>query len=33
MFNDTNGLCVVGKASWKDREVGKLLVGKNFQTL
>ena len=32
MFNDTNGLRVVGKGSWKDREVGKLLVEENFPT-
>ena len=27
-----NGMDVVGKGSWKDREVGKFHVGKNFRT-
>ena len=27
-----NGMDVVGKGSWKDREVGKFYVGKNLPT-
>ena len=31
-LNSPRGLRVVGKGSWKDREVGKFLVGENFPT-
>ena len=31
-YTELIGLGVVGKGSWKDREVGKFLVGENFPT-